>query len=639
MSTLHKIRYNLKGQRRELMLGGVDLITGPNGSGKSTALIAIVAGLRGLAQSPSDLEKPYIGPERAGSVELVFDAGTVSRSDLSKVSDKESRAAEYNADQIAGKHLVRWDLADFAAVSDTSREKLLRSICGGESATSLRLPQSSLLMELLKVERREQDAGVWLERALKWTATAYTEANAAKGTAIKGAEAAGEAADQAAPAGTLSEAKAAEERLRAEVAELKGREATAARAAAQAQRAEAQRQQAAARYAEAEKERDALTAQLQQPAPDLDGLKAALEAAEIALAAAVERNRAANSAASQGDAPHKILAKMEALQTGLEGQIAALEGQQDVVCAHCGHADPLAIGARIAELRFKLEGQQVDIDDAQMEVVLADRRAAKRMEAYQAASQAELAARDAYRIATGVAVQRAQIQARHDALTQELARLQTQIQGEQVEVESFGDAELLAALQEELKAASTLLDQHTRAAERKRIHMESIEKREAAIKRWKAVKELGEALRALQGEVAERAWGPLQTAANELLGAMSSPFRVTFKSAADFGATDARRDGAYVSFWSLSDAERATVGAALALAMVRLAKSPWPALVIDGLEKMDIASLDGFLCGVIRAKKEGWLSNFVGAIVADKPLPTVPDIKQHWLGGDADLPF
>jgi DNA repair exonuclease SbcCD ATPase subunit len=632
MNALHSIDYNLKGQKRKLVLSGVDLITGPNGSGKSTALIALVAGLRGLAQSPGDLEKPYIGPERAGSVVLAFDAGVIER-DLSQGSAaKAATKASYDAERIAGAHLVRWDLGDFSTVSDTNREKLLRSICGNVSATSLKLPESPLLGELLKAERLEQDAGVWLEKALKWAAAAYTEANAAQKTAVEGAKSAGEQADQAAPAGTLSGAKVEHDRLRAEVAKLEAEKATATSRAAQAQRAEAQRNQAAERHAQAEQERDALAVQLQQPAPDVAGLKAALDAAEAALKATVEKNRAADSRTQQGDSPRKVLLQLEAKKSRLEGQIAALETQLNVVCHHCRLPDPLAMGAQIAPIRLELQALEMDLEDARLEVELDDKRAQRLGESYAAASKAELEARDAWRMAFGVGTQRIQIQARHDALTQELARLHAQIQGDAVEVESFGSAEILVALQDQLKEAATLLDQHTRHAERGRIHQESIAKREAALARFEAAKELGKALRTLQGEVAEKAWGPLQTGANELLGAMSSPFRVVFKSAADFGATDNRRAGAYVAFWSLSDAERATVGAALALAMVRLAKSPWPALVIDGLEKMDADTLEGFLCGVVQAKKEGWLANFIGAQVADSPLGEMDGIREHWLG-------
>lgn len=635
MSTLKVIDYDLKGQNRRLELSGVDLITGPNGSGKSTLLLAISAGLWGLAQSPTDPVRPYIGPERVGSVELTFDTGIIRR-DLSQGGQaKDAQRATLEAERIAGTHIVRWDLADFATVSDTNREKLLRSICGNIQATSLQLPESPLMPLLLKVERLEQDAGVWLERSLKWTADRYTEYNAALRTATEGAKAAGEAAEKEAPPGTLSGAKEELERLRGQVAELRAQQQTAARDAAAAQRAEAERQRAATRHGEAEKERDALALQLQQPTPDVAGLKAAMEAAEAALQQSVLANRTAQSRAAQGDTPSKVLAKLEGAKARLEGQVAALEGQTDARCTHCGAHDPLAIGAKIAVLRLQIQGLDLDLEDARLEVELSDRRAAKLGEAYEAASKAELAARDAYRVATGAAAQRIQIQARHDALTAELARLAAAIQGEVAQVQGFDSEALLEGLEEQLKAATAAHDAHVRCAERGKVYQEALVKRDAAEKNFAAVKALKAALQELQADVAAKAWGPLQGAANELLQAMGSPLRASFRSAADFGATDARRDGAYVSFWALSDAERATVGAALALAMVRLSGAHWKGLVVDGLEKMDSDAQNGFLSGVVEASRKGWIDNFIGALVADVELEEMDGIQQVWMGGAA----
>ena len=106
MSILKRITYDLKGQKRSLELSGVDLFVGPNGSGKTTALLAITAGLRGLAESPSDPVKPYIGPDREGSAELTFDAGVVFR-DLSKTRGKDATRADLDAERIAGSAAAR----------------------------------------------------------------------------------------------------------------------------------------------------------------------------------------------------------------------------------------------------------------------------------------------------------------------------------------------------------------------------------------------------------------------------------------------------------------------------------------------------------------------------------------------------
>lgn len=633
MSRLQRLNYDLKGQQRCVDLAPVVLVTGPNGSGKSTLLLAISAGLWGLAQSPTDPVRPYIGPERAGLTELTFDAGIIRR-DLSQGGQaKDAQRATLEAERIAGAHLVRWDLADFATISDTNREKLLRGICGNIQATSLHLPKSPLFEQLLRVERLEQDAGTWLERSLKWLAERFTEYNAALKTATEGAKAAGEAAEKEAPPGTLSGAKEELERLQKQVAELRAQQQTAARDAAHVRATETRRQQAAERHAAVEAERDQLAVQLQQPAPDVAGLKVALEAAEAAYQAAVQRNRAAQNLAAQAGTPHELLAKLQTTKAGLEGQIAALEGQTAVHCAHCGAADPLAIGAQIAALRSRLVDVDVDLEDAQAEALFADRAAQRRMEAYEAASQAELKAREAYDAAAALTAQRGHIEARHSALNAELARLQAEMNEAITTAPAIFDAEAqLFGLEEQLKAAALLHDQHVRCAERGRVYQEALVKRTKAEADFAAVKALKAALQELQADVAARAWGPLQTAANELLAAMGSPLRAAFKSAADFGATDARRDGGYASFWALSDAERATVGAALALAMVRLSNAPWKGLVIDALGDMDGDAQNGFLCGVVEAQKQGWIDNFIGALVADAELEEMDGIQQVWLG-------
>lgn len=634
MSTLQRLKCDLKGQQRSADLAPVALVTGPNGSGKSTFLLAISAGLWGLAQSPTDPQRPYIGPERSGLVELTFDTGTIRR-DLSQGSQaKDAQRATLEAERIAGAHLVRWDLADFATISDTNREKLLRGICGSQSAYSPTLPDSTLREAMLRANPREnQDAGVWLERALKWASERFTEYNAAQKTATEGAKSAGQAAEQQAPPGTLSGAKEELERLRKEVADLKAKRQTAAREAAHVQAVEQRRQTAAERYSQVEAERDALALQLQQPAPDLRALKAALDAAEAAYQDAVLRNRAAEKAASQGDAPHKVLAKIEAAKASLEGQIAALEGQLDTRCTHCQAPDPLGIGAKIAVLRLQLQGTELDLEDAQEAAAFADNAAKRRMEAYQAASDAQFKASDAHRDAAAIITQRGHIEARRAALDAELERLAVEIRDAITTAPNIFDSEaLLEGLEEQLKAAVTAHDAHIRCAERGKMFQEALKKREEAEANFAAVKQLQADLQALQADVAARAWGPLQTAANELLLAMGSPLRAAFRSAADFGATDARRDGGYASFWALSDAERATVGAALALAMVRLSGAPWKGLVVDGLEKMDADALNGFLCGVVEAQKQGWIDNFVGALVADAELEDMDGIQQHWMG-------
>lgn len=631
MSTLKRLDYNLKGQKKSVDLSPVVLVTGPNGSGKSTLLLAVSAGLWGLAQSPTDLQRPYIGPDRIGSTELAFDTGTIRR-DLSwGASGEKPTRAKVEAERIAGPHLIRWDLADFATVSDTNREKLLRGICGNIQATSLSLPDSPLKEAMFCANPREnQDAGVWLERSLKWAADRYTEFNSAQKTATEGAKAAGEAAEQAAPPGTLSAAKAELDRLQKEVATLRAQRQTAARDAEHVRATEARRQKAAEQHAQLEEEQGrlqvAMRQGLEQPGSYRQHYQDCLKVTEAAKAKMMEQN-ATVSALEQ---PVKAL-RGEVL--GLDGQIAALEGQTGVHCAHCGAADPLAISVQLDALRAQIAAKAEEIREATEDLVFAQDVQTRRIQTHDAAVKAEFAALDTQRAGDAAWKAREEQQRRLSQIEAEMAQLATEMNEAITTAPAVFDAEAqLYGLEEQLKAAMAAHDAHLRCSERGRVHQEALVKRAKAEADFEAIKELGKALRTLQGEVAAKAWGPLQIAANDLLAAMGSPLRASFKSAADFGATDARRDGGYASFWALSDAERATVGAALALAMVRLSSAPWRGLVVDGLEKMDPDTLEGFLSGVVEAQKQGWLHNFVGALVSDEQLPEMDGVQQVWMG-------
>lgn len=627
MSILQRIDYDLKGQKRAFDLSGVDLLVGPNGSGKTTALLAIIAGLRGLAESPGDLVRPYIGPDREGSVELVFDTGTVVR-DLSETRTKAALKAGIEAERIAGEHLVRWDLADFATATESAREALLRRVLGSRSASDLALPENPLRTELLKAVPLAGDAGAWLDKAIGWTRAEYTTANAANKVAIQGAEAAQQAL-QDAPPGMLSTAKASAEDLERQILGLRAEAASAKREAEAAAKAEERRQRAAKRYAELEEQLRDLESFLTSPLPapiDIGALeKVHAEArAELEAARATEKPLRAAFGAAVSVRHHA-----EASLTALESLAAKAP-----LCAHCGGADPLLLAPQIASVREALQAAGWAVEDAEADLAIAERKAGNASEALVAADRALSAAisADARRISLGR--ERADKAARKAEIEADLERLKEDIQAPAVAPASFGGAELLASLEEELAAARKTIDLHTRHAERGRLHQEAIAKRAKAAERFEAVKKLGEALKALQAAEAERAFSPLTATTNDLLAQMRSPFRLQVNSAADFGATDSRRGGAYVAFWALSDAERACVGAAMALALVRLSKSPWPALVMDGLERMDVGTLCDFLEGVRSAFAAGWLANFVGAIVAASKRENQHEgMTFHWMGG------
>ena len=626
MSILQRIDYDLKGQKRSFNLSGVDLFVGPNGSGKTTALLAIIAGLRGLAESPGDLVRPYIGPDREGSVELTFDAGVVVR-DLSETRTKAALKAGIEAERIAGEHLVRWDLADFATATESAREALLRRVLGSRAAADLALPDNPLRAELLKAVPLAGDAGAWLDKALAWVRGAYTEANAANKVAIQGAEAAQQAL-QDAPPGMLSTAKASAEDLERQIAGLRGEASAAKREADAAARAEERRQKAASRYAALEEQLRDLEAFLAIPLPvppDMAALQKAHAEARATLDAIRTTEKPLRGA----------LALAAASRDGAAASVAALESlaAKAPLCAHCNGADPLNLTPEIESARAYLETTGWAVEDASADLAIAERKTTKASDAFISASDKLMEAELEARRISGLADERARKAARKAEIEGDLAQLQEEIQAPTATPATFGGAEMLASLEEELAAAKKTIDLHTRHAERGRLHQEAIAKRAKAEERFAAVKKLGEALKALQASEAERAFSPLTAATNDLLSQMHSPFRLQVNSAADFGATDARRDGAYVAFWSLSDAERACVGAAMALALVRLSKSPWPALVIDGLEKMDATTLESFLDGVRGAFAAGWISNFIGALVEEEGDHSwMPGVTAHWMG-------
>ena len=633
MSILQRISYDLKGQKRAFVLSGVDLFVGPNGSGKTTALLAIHAGLRGLAESPGDAVKPYIGPDREGATELTFDVGTVSR-DLSKTRGKDATRADLEAERIAGAHLVRWDLADFAGGTERDREALLRRVLGSRSAADLVLPESPLRAELVKAVPLLgcTDAGAWLDKAITWTRTAYTEANAANKTAKEGAESAQQALGDA-PPGMLSTAKEAAERLEREIAGLRGEASSAKREAEAAVKAEANRQRAAVRHAALEAELVAIGESLHPDAPDLVVLRIGVNTAKGTHQTAVMNSRAkgaeADAAKALLQAPRNALSAAAARHN----MLISLSTQVDSACAHCGAPDPLGILGRLAASQAEVDAANDVLQDAEIDAGLAQRTAAKAGVAVGTADDALDAANAALHAGEKAEAQRSQWRVRQNQIQADLADLTEAIQAPTAAPATFGGAEMLASLEEELAAARKTIDLHTRHAERGRLHQEAIVKREAAKVRFDAVKALGEALKALQASEAKWAFAPLSTATNELLEQMRSPFRLQVNSAADFGATDARRNGAYTCFWSLSDAERACVGAAMALALVRLSKSPWRALVMDGLEKMDSGTMEGFLNGVQAAFAAGWLANFVGALVEEEGNHSyLPGIELHWMG-------
>ena len=674
MSRLHRISVDgdgLKGQRLDETLSGCDLYTGPNGAGKSTRLLAVMAGLRGLAESPSDAVRPYIGPERPSAVvALGFDTGTLTR-DLTAVRGDKVTRANVAAETLAGAHVAAFDLADFAGASETARESLIRRVAASSAADAQAvagrvqraLPggkSAPTMTRLLNARLAKGGApgGAWLEGALEWARTAFTEANGAERRAKADAEAkAGRPTD--APPGTLAAARETLTRLEEERRAVGEQLATAAQAGSAARDHAAEGARLARTYGEVERRvGDLEQCPIAQP-PDLAGLRIDVAAMEEEDRAAAEREREARAAsdaaiAASAEAARRVAVARElsAQVGGVAASLRALATEADGACQHCGCADPLAIGPRVeaAEAACWAAAGSIATATEEHETLDVDRVVAggllrRTMAARLAAAERLRTARAALAVAERQAERIADETTRHAAdlvrAREALALAEQQLAGwreRETPAGAPGDLDALTAqrdaLDGELRAAKAAVELHVRAQERARAHQEAITTREAATAALAEVKALGDALKTVQGELAVETFGPIAGAANELLDAAGLGIRAVFHSIGDFGASI---DGGYVQFWALSDSERAITGAAIASALIRLSGAPWKGLLLDGLERVDSARLPLLLRALAGMVTAGKLDNVLLAHRAVTPdeIPAVDGVTIHWLGGDS----
>lgn len=635
-------RAGLKGRTLDVKLTGADVFAGPNGSGKSTHLLAILAGLRGLATTPTDTTREYLGPGEVDAyVDLVFDGRLASR-DLSKTKGKAAIASDALANEIAGPHLVRWDLADFARATDSARAKLLDEVCRVAGATGdwtpdkvratlvRRLGEGSdaagtPLAELIAARPLRGPAGDWVNDAIAWAEPAYTTANAAQKHAVTAAEAlAAERASAPAIAGDLAEARARIAKLETLAADAKSKlsaarasgrartdhEARGARLADAVATAEEAKAAAEAGLVEAKRAVDAAVPPIENPAGPAG--RAAVEATTAARAAAaadaeqratLERARVALAAAE---------ARLETLR-GLSGQAAG-------DCRHCGAADPLGLGDAIAAAAAEVEERALDVEDADADAAISSARLAKARAAESAAQAAHVEAREAWGEANRRNADAVVGQARansalsaatktYDAAVAELAAWQEIAAPTAVHDTSALDADVAAATAE-LATAKEHHEAVVRRQELEATFQRAVATREEATARFAQVKALGAALKELRAEIAASVYGPIQEVANGLLLDAGSDLAVEFRDAADYGA---RRGETFIHFAALSDAERATVGAALSFAFAHLTGAPWVAVILDGLEAIDADHLPGLLRAFTDRVEAGKLDNFVGA--------------------------
>lgn len=596
----------LKGWTGSEACGAVDVFAGPNGAGKSTRLLAVLAGLRGLAETPSDNVREYLGPALPSAVvELEFDTARLSRCLADGARTAAAKKADALSEAVVGGHIVRWDLSDFATATPSVRQALLDRVCdlaaGGWTPELLierlqkQLGNDDPVLGELAANQREDRADAWLNRATEWARRAYTDANAARRQRAAEAEALlSETTDE-----YLEAPAELNERLEQLQARAEGLASTIREGRALQRRA-----------GSAEEDRQQLIRleawlHANPPIEDEHGdLEARLgEAARVR----VEADQVRKAQQLELNAARVALGRAEAT-------VAAREEHLSGPCRHCGHADPLGAAAALEEARTELERARETVDDIELEVVAAEGEARLALEAYREA-----------RAAVDLQRKRDEAERRVDELRQRLE-----------DTPAF-DAEQQHALEvereelrEQIRELTARRDRAVRASERERLVQLAIAARDEAIERFERVVALGKALKALKERLVTEAFRPLETEASAIVGPVLGG-RVVFRSGADFGL---EREGSYVPWWSLSDGERAVVGAGLSYAFARLGGAKWRAVILDGAEAIDGDRLQSLLHQLVTRVRVGDLDNALVALRADEAPELPSGVTVHWLGAE-----
>lgn len=656
----------VKDQRFDENLAGVDVWTGPNGAGKSTRLISVLAALRGLAETPTDNVRDYLGPGLpAATVDLHFEGAPRLSRDLSaKRSSSGGKRADGQAELLVGPHMVRWDLADLSSAADSERTKVLQRVCdaaaGGASVDQIlaQLPQDNPEIDRLRA-LKEKEPSEWLKAALKLTRERFTETNAAQ----KAAQPPPPAADEEPPFGTLAEASAAvrtaRTRLQDAVTAVKVR---------------------AGRVAEHDKLRAQLEdlGEVEPPEGTLSEAQDALKTVREELAA-VERAVAVRKALVDEQAklrrqldetPAVARVDLAPIEERVRVATADLHGAQDLyrqirsqiealkprivdqvhTCRHCNGADPLGVQGDQPGLREQLATLEADLADVEREGRAASALVQAAQKKLTAAKETNLAAADQERararldeLAAGLPPDRS---AELPRLAQAVLAGELWVKRHEQAAARRRDEDRLAslaadlpadraveipALEEELRAAEERHAAHIRLADREKAFQAALDKRNAAVATFEAVKAMGAALADIEKKLMAASFPLIADKANAVLGMADVPLHVVFRSGADFGAE--RADAGYVPWWSLSDGERAVVGAALSVAFAQLGGARWRAVFLDGLEAVDPARRDGLLHALVELVRRGELDNVLAGLWADSPPVLPAGVTVHWLGG------
>lgn len=661
LTKLQVLGAGLKGWVGSETLSGCDVFAGPNGVGKTTRLLAVVATIHGLREKPGGAGLgEYLGPERPKAVStLTWDDGQSLGRNLDQVRGRKRDESDARAAVLVGRAAARYDLADFAADTDSARSAVLRGLlqAGGAewSAETCRARLAThpedLVDGALALWDTTPDVGPWLEAALEWARYQFTAANAAKVEAENAALHLEQHPPVEAAPGRLRQVQGRQAEVDAELQRLAGAIATAEQGAAAIRHHQAEQERlvkavSAAEAAErqAREEESQARAAIEALAP-LDEMRAAIDGyrSTAALFEVAARQVQEKTALAREE-----LAAAREMEAGARAAFEALEGLQgqagDAVCRLCGGVDPLGLGDRVESASAALAEAQAAIPPVALRLRLAERRASTATAALADARQAlQAAERELSTLSTRHDTARATLARAatvHDRVAKTLDAAEVDLtahRDQDAPPGSLGGLETLqaqrAALEQERMALRTQAADLARAEGGELTLQQAIEARERASIRWREIKDFGSALRALQVQVAAGAYAPITAHADRLLSEAGVPLRVYFASEADYGGIKLDCGGLRVHFASLSDGERALVGASLAYAFAMAAGSPCPMVILDRLEAIDRDRYEGFLAACAAAVKDGRLANFVGAIRATTraQVSDVDGVAVHWL--------
>lgn len=356
----------------------------------------------------------------------------------------------------------------------------------------------------------------------------------------------------------------------------------------------------------------------------------------------------------------------------IEGRIAALSGPlREVVCVHCGEADPTGIGPQIAAAEAELESARHTLAEDEEDLAGA---LAFQAQAVEARRQAEAQARAAeqQRAAEALAAAEARRATEAEASRQAMAKQQAEAQARAVAAEKvarlarardalaaaerrnadlhadhekalarhYADGDRLTAAardaarvrdehaalpvpeipappsaeeEAEIRAELAAITAADEARATYRAHVQAVadaEAKAASTKAtWDATRALVSAIRQARDDLAAAAYGPIQAAARSLLEGHPELPVPYFAGVDDFGAVN--RHGKRVGFAALGDSEQAMTATAFAFAFTVVSRCRVRIVLLDRLDAVAIRLRPAVMAALVRARQAGEVDNVV----------------------------